>query len=152
MRKALFIVIIASSVVVLDYLTKRVVATKVMPYEAINILPFLRIVNAKNTGVVFGLFSDVNNYVFIFFSIIAIILIILYSLRLPKGLELFSLSLILGGAVGNLIDRITMGKVIDFIDFFIGRWHWPAFNIADSALSVGIILFIWTNFRKNPKS
>ena len=59
----------------------------------------------------------------------------------------YALSLILGGAVGNLIDRLTKGKVIDFIDVFVGNWHWPAFNVADSALTVGMILFLWANLR-----
>ena len=60
-------------------------------------------------------------------------------------MEIISLSLVLGGAVGNLIDRIRIGKVTDFIDFYINNWHWPSFNIADSALTVGIILFLWAN-------
>lgn len=143
----LFFITTTLSVVILDYITKRAIIKYVEPHEVINILPFLRIVHIKNPGAIFGLFSNLSNNVFIFISIIAIVLIILYSIRLQRGLELFSLSLILGGAVGNLIDRITIGQVIDFIDFFIGRWHWPAFNVADSALTIGIILFLIANLR-----
>ncbi len=149
MRKEFFIAIISSSVALLDYLTKKIIVAKVMPYEAIYVLPFLRIVHVKNPGAAFGLFSNLNNIFFVAVSFIAIILIILYSLKIQKGLELFSLSMILGGATGNLIDRITIGKVVDFIDFFVGRWHWPAFNIADSALSIGIILFLYANLKRS---
>ncbi len=149
MRKEFFIAIISSSVALLDYLTKKIIVAKVMPYEAIDVLPFLRIVHVKNPGAAFGLFSNLNNIFFVAVSFIAIILIILYSLKIQKGLELFSLSMILGGATGNLIDRITIGKVVDFIDFFVGRWHWPAFNIADSALSIGIILFLYANLTRS---
>ncbi len=149
MRKELFITLISSSVALLDYLTKKIIVAKVMPYEAINVLPFLRIVHVKNPGAAFGLLSNLNNIFFVAVSFIAIILIILYLLKLPKGLELFSLSLILGGAAGNLIDRIRIGKVVDFIDFFVGGWHWPAFNVADSALSIGIILFLYANLKRS---
>jgi signal peptidase II len=76
----------------------------------------------------------------------------MYLLKLPVGLELYSLSLVLGGAAGNLLDRIIFGKVIDFIDIYVNDWHWPAFNVADSALTVGITLFIISNLfhRKRP--
>lgn len=138
---------ISAGVVFLDYITKRLIEVYVRPHEGIEILPFLKIIHVRNPGGVFGLFEGLSVSVFISISIIAIILIILYCLRIPKGLELFSLSMILGGAIGNLIDRVTIGEVIDFIDFFIGRWHWPTFNIADSALTVGIILFLIANLK-----
>lgn len=146
--KSLFITIVSGGVVILDYITKRAIVEYVNPSEAIEVLPFLRIVHVKNPGAAFGLFSNLNNNVFIFISIIAVALIILYSISLRRGLELFSLSLILGGVGGNLIDRLTIGQVIDFIDFFVGSWHWPAFNIADSALTIGIILFLWSNLKQ----
>jgi len=146
--KSLFIAIVSAGVVILDYITKRAIVEYVSPYEAIEILPFLRIVHVKNPAGAFGLFSNLHNNVFILISIIAIALIILYSIRLKRRLELFSLSLILGGAGGNLIDRLTIGQVIDFIDFFVGSWHWPAFNIADSAITIGIILFLWSNLKQ----
>jgi signal peptidase II len=145
--KWLFIVAIAGTIVCLDYITKKTIETYVQPQEAIKILPFLRIVNTKNPGAAFGIFSNLSNDVFIFVSIVAILLLIIYVVRTAERLEILSISLILGGAVGNLIDRLTIAKVIDFIDFFIGRWHWPAFNVADSALTVGIIIFLWANVR-----
>jgi signal peptidase II len=76
--------------------------------------------------------------------------VIVYLLRRTRGQPLFcgSLSLILGGAVGNLIDRVQYGYVIDFLDFYVGTWHWPAFNVADSAITLGAALLIWDSFRK----
>ncbi len=147
MRKGFFSALVSSLVIFLDYITKKAIETYVQPHEAINVLPFLRIVNVKNTGAAFGILPNLSNNIFIFLSIVAIILIIIYILRTFKRLEVFSLSLVLGGAIGNLIDRVTIGKVIDFIDFFMNKWHWPAFNVADSALSIGIILFLWGNIR-----
>lgn len=140
--KGFLVSAVSLSVVILDFITKKIIETHVQPGEVINLLPFLRIVNVKNKGAAFGLFSGLSNNIFIFISVVAIILIILYMLKTSKRLELLSLSLILGGAMGNLTDRIQIGQVIDFIDFFVHGWHWPAFNVADSALSIGIILFI----------
>lgn len=149
MRKNMLISCIAIIIVVLDFLTKRAVTAKVMPYEHINILPFLRIVYVENKGAAFGLFAALGNKFFIVISLITIAVIIIYALKFAKGLETYSFSLILGGATGNLIDRLTIGKVVDFIDVFIGNWHWPAFNVADSALTIGIGLFILINIIPN---
>lgn len=152
MRKGFFVAAIVSIVVFLDYKTKQLVEAYIqLPGDEI-VLPFFRIVNVKNTGAAFGLFSSLGNNFFIFISLVAIALIIIYMIKLPKGLELFSLSLILSGATGNLMDRLTFGKVIDFIDFF---GYWPAFNVADSAISIGVVLFLWSNirdFRRHRKS
>ena len=127
---------------VLDFVTKRIIVAKLAPYDSIPVLPFLNIVYVENRGAAFGMFANLGNNFFMAISFIAIAVILFYMSKIPKGLELFSISLIFGGAVGNLIDRILIGKVIDFIDFYVGTWHWPAFNVADSALTVGIILFI----------
>lgn len=147
LKRNRIIALISSLVLVFDYITKRVIVNKVMLYEHIDVLPFLRIVHVENKGAAFGMFAALGNNVFIIISLIAVFFIIYYLSRLQKGLELYALSLILGGAAGNLLDRIRLGKVIDFIDVFVGEWHWPAFNVADSALTVGIIMFIWANFR-----
>lgn len=146
MRKALSVFAVSSIIVLLDFVTKQIVEAYVRPYpDDIKVLPFLRIVNVKNTGAAFGILSSLNNNIFILITIISIIFIIIYMFKIPeKGLELFSLSLILGGAIGNFIDRVTIGKVIDFIDFF---GYWPAFNVADSAISIGIVLFLWANIK-----
>ena len=145
MNKGALIAVISSIVILLDYLTKKIIVTKVMLYESINVLPFLNIVHVQNKGAAFSILSNMGNKYFIGISVIAIIAIVIYLYRLPKGLELVALSLILGGAVGNLLDRISIGKVTDFIDVFVGKWHWPAFNVADSALTIGIALFLIAN-------
>jgi len=147
MNKGALIAVISSIVILLDYLTKKIIVTKVMLYESINVLPFLNIVHVQNKGAAFSILSNMGNKYFIGISVIAIIAIAIYLYRLPKGLELVALSLILGGAVGNLLDRISIGKVTDFIDVFVGKWHWPAFNVADSALTIGIALFLIANIK-----
>ena len=139
--------LIASLIIISDFITKRIIVDKVMPLESINVMPFLRIVHVENKGAAFGLFSNLGNGFFIFIAAVAAISIFIYALKIAKGAELYAMALILGGAIGNLIDRVTLGKVIDFIDVFVGKWHWPAFNIADSALTVGISIFILSNLR-----
>ncbi len=152
LNKGIPIALISSLIVLLDYFTKKTIESKVLLYESINVLPFLNIVHVENKGAAFSLLTNLGNNYFVAISIIAISVIIFYLSQLPKGLELFSLSMILGGAVGNLIDRLRIGKVVDFIDIYIGRWHWPAFNVADSALTVGIILFLLANIRRGKMS
>jgi len=146
-RLTLTAIITTSSVILLDYLTKRLVLKHIALAEAVPLLSFLSLVHVQNRGAAFGLFSSVGNKTFIIVSTVAIILIILSLFTLKRRLEIFSLSLILGGAIGNLIDRLSMGRVIDFIDLHIGRWHWPAFNLADSFITVGIVLFLISTLR-----
>ncbi len=143
--KAFFVPGVAITVALLDYITKLAIEKYVHPLKDIDVLPFLRIVNIKNKGAAFGILSGLDNNIFIIISLAAIVFILIYISRTTVKLEIFSLSLILGGAAGNLIDRLRSGQVTDFIDFFIGNWHWPAFNIADSALTIGIILFLLSN-------
>jgi len=152
LKKGILIILVSSLVTLSDYLTKKLIVERVMPFEHIDVLPFLRIVHVRNKGAAFGAFTGLGNDIFIFISVIAIILIIIYLSKTRKRLEFFSLSLILGGAAGNLIDRIKRGGVVDFIDVFVGKWHWPAFNLADSALTTGIVLFLLSIWRhgQNP--
>ncbi len=152
LNKGAHIAAISAFVILLDYLSKKIIVSKIMLYESINVLPFLNIIHVQNKGAAFSILTGLDNKYFIGISFIAIIAIIVYLSKLPRGLELYSLSMILGGAVGNLIDRIMIGKVTDFIDVFIGRWHWPAFNVADSALTVGIILFLLVNIKSGKKT
>jgi len=150
-RKVIFTSLIASLVIILDYITKKAIVDNIKPFESIQVLPFLKIVFVENKGAAFGLFAHLGNYFFMTISIVAIIFILFYITKFAKGFEVLALSLIFGGAIGNLIDRIRNGKVIDFIDFYVGNWHWPAFNVADSALTVGITLFICSNIRAHSK-
>jgi signal peptidase II len=148
LKRLLISAITASAVILLDYITKRAVVKHIHLSETIPVLPFLRIVHIENKGAAFGIFSTIGNSVFIIVSIVAILLIVIYLFSLKRPIEVFSLSLILGGAIGNLIDRVMIGRVIDFIDVFVGEWHWPAFNVADSALTVGIVLFLISSLKK----
>ncbi len=141
----LFAGLISVTVIILDYITKMAIVEYVAQYDSIDLLSFLRIVHVRNPGAAFGLFAGVSNYVFIAIYLAAMSMIIIYALKSLHGLELFASALIIGGATGNLIDRLTVGEVIDFIDFFVNDWHWPAFNVADSALTVGIIIFLIAN-------
>lgn len=147
MSKRTLIILISSIVIALDFITKKIILARVMLHESINVLPFFSIVHVENKGAAFGSFTNLGNNIFIIISIIAIIFILVYLSKVHQKLEFVSLSLVLGGAIGNLLDRIQFGKVIDFIDIFIGKWHWPSFNVADSALTVGIILFLISNLR-----
>jgi len=150
-RKNLLIFLIGFLVVLLDYFTKKAIVARVLPYEQIKVLPFLNIVFVENRGAAFGLFANLGNHFFMAISLLAIFAILIYMLKIARGLEGYALSLIIGGAAGNLMDRIRSGKVVDFIDFYVGQWHWPAFNVADAALTIGIGLFIWANLNKGSK-
>ncbi len=145
LNKGFLIPVIAIPVIVLDVITKAIIVSKVAYHEIINVLPFINIVHIENRGAAFGMFAGLGNLFFVIVSIFAILFILYYLKTVQKRMEIISLSLVLGGAVGNLIDRIRIGKVTDFIDFYVNNWHWPSFNVADSALTVGIVLFLWTN-------
>lgn len=138
-------------VILSDQITKYIARDSIAHYETIRVLPFLQLVNVRNEGAAFGLFRGIGNVAFIIISVIAIVLVLVLLLRNRE--ERLGLSLILGGAAGNLIDRIFFGSVTDFIDVFVGRFHWPAFNIADSALTIGLILMIYGSiFRSESKA
>jgi len=133
-------------VVALDQITKYLALTYINPYDSFNILPFLHLVLVTNKGAAFGMFKHIGSSFFIAASVIAIIFVIYLLIRGKE--DHLGLSLILGGAIGNLIDRILYGSVVDFIDLSIGKYHWPAFNIADSALSVGVTIILLNNLLK----
>jgi len=126
--------------VFLDQITKHLSEVYIKVSEEIRILGFLNFVNVRNTGAAFGLFKGLGNLFFIIISVIAIGVII-YLLWKGKD-EFIGLLLVLSGAVGNLIDRVFLDYVRDFIDFHIRGLHWPAFNLADSYLTIGIAYII----------
>jgi len=132
-------------IVLLDQGTKHLVRTMIRPFETINLLPFLQLVHIRNEGAAFGLFRSLGNVSFIIISIIAIAVVSYLMIREKR--DRFNLSLILGGAIGNLIDRLIYGNVTDFIDVYAGRFHWPAFNVADSALTIGISLIFLAHLK-----
>jgi len=134
----------ALTIVILDQLSKFLVVSTIQLYETIPVINgFFNLVHIRNRGIAFGLMNRPGGNLIFTFLIIstigAIVLVVLWFLRLKNeniGIVL-GLSLILGGAVGNLIDRLRLKEVIDFLDFYIGPYHWPAFNVADSAITVG---------------
>ena len=132
-------------VVLLDQASKYLVRHAIEPFGTIPVFPFLHLVNIRNKGAAFGLFKDLGNSFFIVLSIAAVITVsILLSMTGIQVLSRLGLALILGGAAGNLIDRVFFGSVVDFIDVFIGGYHWPAFNVADSAITVGLLLLLFS--------
>ncbi|MDI6729451.1 MAG: signal peptidase II [Thermodesulfovibrionales bacterium] len=130
--------LIALIIFILDQTTKYLIKSYVSPYEIIRVLPFFNIVYVENIGSAFGMFKSLGN---VFFIIVAALAMVFVSILIIKDKDnRLSFSLILGGAAGNLTDRIIRGYVIDFLDMYVGRYHWPAFNVADSALTIGIFL------------
>jgi signal peptidase II len=144
MKRALSVALIVLAIIALDQVTKYLIVNALSSYDSIEIFSFLHIVNVRNTGAAFGSFKSLGSSFFIIVAVAAIGFVV--YLLMKRAYNTFGLSLILGGAVGNLIDRILYGQVVDFIDFFIGSYHWPAFNVADSALTVGIIIILMTSF------
>lgn len=130
--------------IILDQLSKYLVMQNLELYQPYPLLPFLNFTLMYNTGAAFSFLSN-HSYAIYFFSFVALAacaLIIFWLYKTPANQKLtaFSLALILSGAFSNLIDRVFHGYVIDFIVFFVGNWHFAAFNIADSAITIGAIL------------
>ncbi|HEV7929837.1 MAG TPA: signal peptidase II [Nitrosospira sp.] len=149
--------VLAGFVLVLDLLTKRWVEAALFYGEQIPLTGFFNLVLTYNAGAAFSFLSDAGGWQRWFFSVVAAgaSMLIIYLLRKHATDKLFclALSLILGGALGNLWDRITLGHVVDFLDFHVAGYHWPAFNIADSAIFLGAALLILDSFlRKEPKA
>ena len=147
MRK--YFLIIAVIVFLLDRLAKWAVAANIALYQSVAIIPgFFSLRHVENTGAAFGLFAESSAQwkvgALVSFSILA--LIVVSALLWKNGHSLtttsIGLSLILGGAMGNLWDRMVSGHVVDFLDFYMGSYHWPAFNVADSAIVIGAILLV----------
>ncbi|MBM4141121.1 MAG: signal peptidase II [Nitrospira sp.] len=139
MKRTTYVLLIVTLVIAIDQITKYLIVTYLNLSDSVKIFSFLHLVSIRNTGAAFGMFKSLGNVFFIIVSVIAILFVLWLMVRGKEGY--FSLSLILGGATGNLIDRIVYGHVVDFIDLSIGKFHWYAFNIADSALTVGVIMF-----------
>ncbi|MDF1757620.1 MAG: signal peptidase II [Legionellaceae bacterium] len=138
-------------IISIDQLSKVYVSNVLVPYSPENVLPFLNFIVVYNTGSAFSFLSDAGEWhqrFFTVFSLIMSIAITVWIIRVPAMQKrmLFSLSLILGGALGNLIDRVLFGHVVDFIDMYYKSYHWPVFNLADSAITVGaLLLFLSLN-------
>ena len=135
--------------VVIDQATKTIAHRFVGPYDTYRVLPFLNIVNLRNPGSAFGMLQHAGNAFFAALTAIAIGIIV-YIMAKSKRIHA-GLVLVLSGAAGNLLDRILYGSVRDFIDVHAGRFHWPAFNFADSYISIGVVLLFITSLKKAAK-
>jgi signal peptidase II len=147
---------VALTVLVLDQLTKYAIKQAFALHEMVEITSFFNVVLVYNTGAAFSLFADAAGWQRAFFITIALTASVWIAWLLRKHpsqtLFCFALSLILGGAIGNVIDRVLYGAVVDFLDFHAAGLHWPAFNVADSAISCGAVLLIWDAMRPNRKA
>ena len=149
MLKYLFI---TSLVIVFDQVSKWLMMSWLSLYETVVIMPYFNLTMAHNEGAAFSFLAQAGGWQRWFFIglalLISVVLFVwLAKLKPTEKLEAISLSLILGGAIGNVIDRISYGYVVDFIDLYIGHNHWPVFNIADSAICIGAILLIADSFK-----
>jgi signal peptidase II len=147
MKKNILFPAIAVSVIILDQLTKAWILATLMIHEGFPVIDgFFNIVHVRNPGAAFGFLAGVAplyRSVFFLSVTLAAIILILYFLRASRNdepLQVVSLALILAGAGGNLIDRVRFGEVVDFLDVYVGAYHWPAFNVADSAITIGAAL------------
>ncbi|MBI5903926.1 MAG: signal peptidase II [Deltaproteobacteria bacterium] len=134
----------AVAVAALDQLTKLAIVGAMRPNQVIEAVPgLLDIVFFKNTGAAFGIFTDggwVRTALLAATSVAAIVVMGFLIYQSRSALMTYALSLIVGGAAGNLIDRVRLGAVVDFIYFHAGKYYWPAFNVADSAITIGVFL------------
>ncbi len=140
-NKVVYPLCIISFVVLFDQITKYFARTLIHPMESVELLPVLNLVNVRNQGAAFGMFSSLGNNFFIAISIAAIVFMLWVIITAKEDYRIFSL--LAGGAMGNLIDRARLGYVVDFIDVTVSGRHWPAFNVADSALSLGIVFVMF---------
>ena len=137
--------------VILDQGSKLAITSSMQLYQSIQIIPYFRLTYVHNTGAAFSFLSEAGGWQRWFFAglalvISAVIAVWLSRLKQHETLLAVALSLVLGGAIGNLIDRLAYGYVIDFLDVYYQTWHWPAFNIADSAITLGVILMLVESF------
>ncbi|MDH5231679.1 MAG: signal peptidase II [Gammaproteobacteria bacterium] len=144
-------------IIILDQITKIAAASNLMMFTPVSVFPGFNLTLMHNTGAAFSFLSDAGGWQRWFFTVLAIgvsIFIMFWLHKLPKHekLNAIALSMIVGGAIGNVIDRIRLGYVIDFLDVYVGNAHWPAFNIADSAISVGAVLLIVLSFKSESKT
>ena len=147
--KYIKLVMIAGIILIFDQITKYIILDSMPLYQSIKVIPGLfSITHIHYPGGALGLFANqspiLRKVIFLFMSSLAVCFVLWFYHNTPKSHSWLAggLALIFGGAIGNLIDRFRFGKVIDFLDFYLGTAHWPAFNIADSAISVGVTIFV----------
>jgi signal peptidase II len=156
-KKFLILIIIALVVIIADQVTKYLVTTGIPVHRGVEIIPgFANLVHVRNPGAAFGIFADSTSNlraVFLLLVSVAALVCIIWTVVASKQIDsylLAGLSFFFGGATGNLVDRLRFGEVIDFVDVYVGSFHWPAFNVADASLCVGTgLLFLHFLLRKD---
>ena len=142
---------LATFVVLLDQASKIWVLGSFRYMESLAVTPFFNLVLVYNSGAAFSFLAGAGGWQKWFFVVLALgvsgWLLNLLRHHAPERLLPAALSLILGGAIGNVIDRLRFDAVVDFLDFHVAGYHWPAFNVADSAITVGVVLMLWHQFR-----
>ncbi len=139
--------LLSAVIVALDLWTKQIATEALTLYQPVELTSWLNMTLAHNYGAAFSFLSDAGGWqrwLFTGLAAAVTIVLVVWLARLPAREKLTgaALSLVIGGAVGNLADRITNGYVVDFIDVYVRDWHWPAFNLADSAITCGVILLL----------
>lgn len=141
-------------VIVLDQLTKYFASTALTLYKPVEVMPMFNFTLMHNPGAAFSFLSDASGWQRWFFTVVALVVstvIVFWIKRLPvhEKWQAIGLAMILGGALGNVIDRVLFGYVIDFIQVYYSEWYWPAFNIADAAISIGVVILIYDGLRNH---
>jgi signal peptidase II len=146
---------ISAVVIALDLYTKHLIQQAFAFGDLKQVTSFFDLVRYHNEGAAFGFLNDAGGWQKWFFTGISVVAVIVITYLIKKHSEqklfCFGLALVLGGAIGNLYDRITLGYVVDFLNFHINNYYWPAFNVADSAICVGVAMLLWDSFKQDKK-
>ena len=146
---------LAGAIIVADFATKAWMLSAFHLHESVVVTSFFNLVLVMNPGASFSFLADAGGWQRWFFVILALVisawLVVLIRHHARERLMPAALALVLGGALGNVVDRIRFGAVVDFLDFHFAGWHWPAFNVADSAITVGVILLLWQQLAHKPQ-
>lgn len=146
--------LITAVVVILDQITKQMAENSLSLYERVSVMPFFNLTLAYNEGAAFSFLADAGGWQRWFFVVLTLVIstvLVVWLKNSDSKIEQLAISFVLGGAIGNnLIDRPLFGHVIDFLDFYYDSYHWPAFNIADMAISAGVMLLIIATFTHKP--
>jgi signal peptidase II len=146
--------LVASAILALDQFSKYLILLNITSGEKIALLPFLNLTLTFNSGVAFGLFAgsgDLGRWLLLTLAVVVSLGLLIWWWRLPMAFSLrrHALLLVVAGAVGNALDRLFYGHVVDFIDFHFFGWHYPAFNIADSAITLGALTLLFSLWRQD---
>ena len=147
--------LLSATIVAADLATKAWISHAFAPGEVLTVTPFFNLVLVYNTGAAFSFLAGAGGWQRWFFMAVSIVVSVaivwMLSRRENHPLLSAALALVLGGALGNLYDRVTLGHVVDFVQLHAGGYYWPAFNVADSAISIGVVLLVWDSLRAKEK-